>query len=191
LTGGDAWAQESERFLADLDSPIRVLVWGPGETSRKAWFEKRAEVVRELKDALSSEDEVYTSEEIFERQDSAPIEAGYAELAHVAEADLVIALVLASPSRQGGVYRELEILVPYEWLRRKVLIFLPSNKSYLKRFQAGMLDMYRDDQKISMSWSVLKECQKLRKLCVARVMEERKRRRYEVFSARLRAQGLS
>lgn len=184
-----SWADDSYELLADLRVGLRVLVLGPGETNRKKLFQKRQTVIQALQDASKGDDDVCTCEDLFRQQPQPPIELGYAELAHIDQADVVIALVLASPSRQGGVYRELEIIAPYPDYRQKVVIFLPTQKSYLNRFQAGSLQLYREEQKIGLSWQDLMECQQLRQICINRVEEERRQRMYNRFFARIRARG--
>lgn len=184
-----SWADDSYELLADLRVGLRVLVLGPGETNRERLFQKRQTVIQALKDASKGDDDVRTCEDLFSQQPRPPIELGYAELAHVDQADVVIAIILASPSRQGGVFRELEIIAPYPDYRKKVVIFLPTQKSYLDRFQAGSLQLYREEQKISLSWTNLMECQQLRQLCINRVEEERKQRMYNKFFARIHARG--
>ncbi len=184
-----SWAEEASQLLDDLRVGLRVLVLGPGETSRPQLLQKRMTVIEALQHASKGEDVVTTCEELFRHQAPSPIEAGYAELAHVDGADMVIALVLASPSEQGGVYRELEIIAPFPKYRQKVLIFLPAQKSFLNRFQAGMLAAYKEEQKISLEWPVLMECQQLRELCIGRVEQERKQRMFDKFGARMRARG--
>lgn len=184
-----SWADESDELLADLWVSLRVLVLGPGETSNLKWFEKRISVINALRDASNDKDEVTTCEELFRNQQPPPIEHGYAELAHFEKADVVIALVMASPSRQGSVYRELEIMAPYAHLRRKVRIFMPTQKTYLERFQAGVLNLYGEEQKFKLSWSILQHCQQLRELCINSVKVERNQRMYDTFFARVRTWG--
>lgn len=178
-----------QQILSELRVNLRVLVCGPGVTSKAAWFDKRAEVVKALNDSSQGKDTVFTSEELFARLPPTPIEYGYAELAHAEESDIIIALVMASPSRQGGVYRELEIIAQHPRLRNKVWIFLPDNKTYLRRFQAGMLDAYRAHQKICLSWNTLRTCERLREMCVSKVEEERKVRMLDRMLARTHMSG--
>lgn len=188
-TTDSSWADESYELLAGLWVNLRVLVLGPGEGSKEEWFAKRREIIKALIDASEQRDTVLTCEDLFRQQPSPPIEKGYAELAHVDRADVVIALIVASPSEQGGVYRELEIIAGYSSFRKKVLIFMPSQKSYLKRFQAGALQVYRDGQKVEMDWPTLMECQQLRKTCIGKVEEERKQRMHDKFVAIMRSRG--
>ncbi|GEM_PF-6754982 len=192
-SGGSSWSTESSELLNDLWVDLRVLVLGPGETGNEEWLTKRTNLIDALKE-LSREkeekDEVRTCEELFRLQSSTSIELGYAELTHVDTADLVIALVLASPTRQGGVYRELEIIAPFPNYRKKVIIVLPKQKSYLQRFQSGALEVYKEEQKIAMDWSTLKECNRLRQICKGKVEEERKQRMFNKYMARMHARGV-
>ena len=188
-TDVSSWAGEASQLLADLRVGLRVLVLGPGETSRAQLLQKRMTIIEALQDASKGDDVVTTCEELFRHQAPSEIELGYAELAHVDRADIVIALVLASPSEQGGVYRELEIIAPFPKYRQKVLIFLPTQKSYLNRFQAGSLAAYKGEQKIQLKWDVLMECQQLREICISKVEQERKQRMFNKFMARMHARG--
>ena len=52
-----SFAVDAHKILKDLTVGLRVLVWGPGETNEK-WFEKRAEVIKALKEASGSLDQV-------------------------------------------------------------------------------------------------------------------------------------
>jgi hypothetical protein len=183
------WANESSQILESLWVELRVLVLGPGESSKAEWFAKRQDIIKAIRDASEQRDTVLTCEEVFRQQAEPPVEKGYAELAHVDRADVVVALIVASPSEQGGVYRELEIIAPYPQFRRKVVIFLPSQKSYLERFQAGMLQVYREEQKVQMDWATLMECKQLRQICIGKVAEERKQRMYDAFFAKMRSRG--
>lgn len=181
-----------DRIQKRLDSlwvDLAVLVWGPGETAKPEWFEKRAKVVDALKTASRGRDQVYTSEEIFRALNHPALEPGRLEIIHAEEADVIIALVMASPDRQGGVYRELEIVAPYEELRRKVWIFLPEEKKWLERFAAGSLAQYPEHQKISLAWSAFETCEHLRANCISKVEEARKIRMYDKLGARRRARG--
>ena len=98
-----SWADESYKLLANLWVDLRVLVLGPGENSKEEWFAKREDIIKALRDASNQKDTVLTCENLFKQQPPPPIEKGYAELAHVDRADVVVALVVASPSEQGGV----------------------------------------------------------------------------------------
>lgn len=191
-SGGSPWATESFNLLDNLWVDLRVLILGPGETGNQEWFGKRinlVEALKELSQEKEEKDEVRTCEELFRLQHGIPIELGYAELTHVDTADLVIALVLGSPNRQGGVYRELEIIAPFPNYRKKVIIVIPNQKSYLQRFQSGVLAVYKEEQKIAMDWNTLRECSLLRQICKGRVEEERKQRMFNKFIARMRARG--
>ena len=167
---------------------LKILVWGPGETGNKQWFEVRKNVVDTLKANSNQQDEVYTSEDIFRVVGEPIIEYGYAEIVHAQWADVIIALVMASTTRQGGVYRELELIAPHEELRDKAWIFMIKNKTYLARFQAGALDRYMEHQKNPMSGADLKG-QRLIEACVARVEDVRKQRMYKRYDARLASSG--
>ena len=92
---------------------------GPGETNKQKWFDKRTAVIKALNDASNGQDTIVTSEDLFGEKPPAPLDYGHVELIHAEKADIIIALVLASPSRQGGVYRELEIIAPHRRLRKK------------------------------------------------------------------------
>ena len=188
-SGAPSLDNEIQQILSQLWVNLCVLVWGPGETSKRLWFQKREEVIKALKDASNGQDEVLTSEDLFLRHPSPPIEYGYAELAHAEIADVIIALVVASPSRQGGVYREFEIIAQHPNLRDKVWIFLPAQKAYLSRFQSGMLSAYREHQKISLRWGSLQTCERLREICISKVDEERRIRMLDRMVARTQARG--
>jgi len=132
-----------------LQVDLKILVWGPGERARPRWWEKRSDLVTTLRGGNPG-DEVWTSEELFAQLGQPPVEFGHFEIYHAREADLILALVLGSPSRQGGVYRELEIIADEYALREKTHIFLPrgsGSRAYLERFQAGSLRAFRDDHK--------------------------------------------
>lgn len=184
-----SWAEESYQLLSDLWIPLKVLVLGPGETSKSKFLLKRREIIESLKEASEGEDAVSTSEELFRLHPAPQIEYGYAELAHVDQADVVIALIVASPREQGGVYRELDIIAQFPKYRKKVIIFLPRQKNYLDRFQAGALQAYTEDQKVKMTWPTLMECQQLREMCISKVHEQRKQRMFNKFITRIHARG--
>jgi len=154
--------RDSEDFISyrDLLAPVydrlkvdlKVLIWGPGETANSRWWEKRADLITTLREANPG-DEVATSEELFIQHGNPPVEYGHFEIYHARAADLILALVLASPSRQGGVYRELEIISSEYALREKTHIFLPLGaRAYLERFQSGALSAYREDHKHFYPW---------------------------------------
>ena len=188
--GHSSWADESySELLSDLWVDLRILVLGPGETSKPEWQDKRREIITSLKTASEDRDDVKTCEELFREHPPVVIEHGYAELAHVDKEDIIIALIVASPSEQGGVYRELEIIAEYSKYRGKALIFLPNQRNYIYRFQAGMLQVYKEEQKIVMDWPTLMECQKLRRICIGKVEEERKQRMYNKYFARMKTRG--
>ncbi len=184
-----SWPQDIDNALSELWVPLRILVWGPGETNEQEWFDKRTKVIKALRDNSSDRDEVFSSEDLFKKHSQSPLETGYVELIHANGADLIIALVMASPDRQGGVYRELEIISQHRHLRHKVRIFLPHEKKWLQRFQAGMLEAYSEEQKIPVEWSNLKTCKYLRSLCVSQVEDVRKHRMFDRLIARLKVQG--
>jgi len=184
-----SWAEESYELLSDLWGPLRVLVLGPGEASKSKWLLKRREIIESLESASEGKDAVSTCEELFGLHPPPLIEYGYAELAHVDRADVVIVLIVAGPSQQGGVYRELDIIAQFPKYRKKVIIFLPRQKSYLDCFQAGALQAYAEDQKVKMSWATLMECQQLRQICISKVSEERKQRMFNKFIAMMHARG--
>ncbi len=183
------WASEAYELLSHRVD-LRVLVLGPGEVSKREWFEKRKEIIKALDEASGGKDTISTCEELFRLHPETNIESAFAELAHIDTADVVIALIVASPKTQGGVYRELGIIAQYPKYRKKVIMFLPSEKSYLECFQAGMLKLYKEEQKNSMAWSDLMECQKLRKMCVGRVNEERKQRMFDIYMAIMHSRGI-
>lgn len=176
------------KILDSLEPNLNILVWGPGETSNPAWLSKRTEVIKALRDASGGKDTVVTSEELF-KANPPPIEPGFAELTHAHQADIIIALVLATPRRQGGVYRELQLIAPYRALREKVWIFIPDVKTYVGSFHTGMLAAYREDHKVPLSWSLIKTCLRLREICINRVNEERKQRTYDRLEAFMHSKG--
>ncbi len=188
-TGVQQWADEAHELLADLRVGLRVLVLGPGEKSEKKWFEKRKEIIKAIEEASRGNDTVCTCEDLFRLQPDPPVEIGYAELTHVERADIVVALIVASPSEQGGVYRELDIIAGFPKFRKKVIIFLPTQKSYLERFQAGALKVYKEEQKVSMKWPTLLQCKELRKTCVSKIDAERRVRMFDAFVAKMHALG--
>lgn len=110
-------------------------------------------------------------------------------MAHVERADIVVALIVASPSQQGGVYRELDITAEFPKLREKVIMFLPTPKSYLEKLQAGALKVYKKDQKVSMTWPTLMQCEELRETCVSKIDEERRARMFDALVAKMHAMG--
>jgi hypothetical protein len=181
-----AWAVDIQAFYDGLYEPLRVLVWGPGEGGNPEWFEKRKHVIEALK-AQSPDDEVRTSEELLRETHNPPLESGYLEMVHAHEADVIIAIVLGPPDKQGGVYRELEIIAQHENLLSKVFIFLPAAKRWIERFHAGMLDRYLSEQKVQLSWPDIQECQKMRAISISRVEEQRKKRMYRKLDARIRS----
>ena len=176
------WNEDIAATLASLWVPLRVLVWGPGLTSRAQWIEKRQLVVEALKQATPA-DEVRTSEEIIQATGDAGLDPGYVELVHAQHADVIIALALASPDRQGGVYRELEILAPHEDLRSKVTVFLPNERKWANAFAAGALARYEMSQKIHLDWEEFNACERTRELSIARVEEVRRQRMYRKLDA--------
>ena len=157
---------------------LKILVWGPGETAQEKWWVKRADLVESLKQN-NPEDEVKTSEDLFQELGEPPIEYGRYEIHHAEVADIIIALVLASPGQQGGVYRELEIIADRETLRDKTHIFLPKGaRAYLQRFAAGQLSAYRRSHKYEYAWSFFNTCEKVTATSLDIVEEERKQRMY-------------
>ena len=164
------WDEDIAATLASLWVPLRVLVWGPGLTSRAQWLEKRELVVAALREA-APRDEVRTSEDIIESTGDAGLDPGYVELVHAQHADVIIVLALASPDRQGGVYRELEILAPHEDLRPKVTVFLPNEKKWTNAFAAGALNRYEMSQKIHLDWDDFNACVRTRELSSARKLD--------------------
>ena len=109
---------------------LRVLVWGPGRKALSEWYEKRVNVAQAIKDS-DPHFEVLTSEELFDEdpaEDRYNIEAAQLELLHAWEAHLIIALVIGPPDKQGGVYRELDVISQYRALRDKTWIFLPAKE---------------------------------------------------------------
>lgn len=179
----DLLAPVYEQLKVDL----RVLVWGPGETSNSRWWEKRADLITTLREANPG-DEVASSEELFRQQGEPPVEYGHFEIYHAKAADIILALVLASPSRQGGVYRELEIIAGEYDLREKTHIFLPLGaRAYLERFQSGALRAYREDHKHFYPWSVLTTCEKVTAASIGLVSEERKQRMYRKMESARRS----
>jgi hypothetical protein len=187
-----SYQEEIDNTLEELLSvPLRVLIWGPGITSNKAWFEKRKEVVEALKAASGGKDEIFMSEELFKDTKTVTVDSGYVELVHAQKADVIIALVMASPDRQGGVYRELEICAPHPDIRNKVWIFMPDVKKWLNCFQAGMFSAYRDHQKIPLRWKDLKACENLRNMCRSKVEEERRIRMMDRLMAMRHSEGQS
>jgi hypothetical protein len=174
LSFADALAPAYQQYEVRL----KVLIWGPGERANLKWWEKRAQLVWVLRKAYP-DDEIVTSEELFRELGDAPIETGRFEIHHAEKADLILALVLGSPKRQGGVYRELEIIADRYELRGKTHIFLPRNsKTYINRFQAGSLQLYRDSHKYLYSWSALNTCNKVTATSISIINEERKQRMY-------------
>ena len=120
---------------------------------------------------------------------SSPIEPGHFEIHHAQVADVILALVLASPKSQGGVYRELEIIASYESLRLKTHIFLPHGpgaKAYLDRFHAGQLHAYSESQKHFYRWSDLNSCVRVRAKSRVIVEDQRKLRMYRRRQAHLK-----
>jgi len=183
------WADEAQELLTDLRVGLRVLILGPGEKSEKKWFEKRKQIIKAIEEASRGSDTACTCEDLFRLQPDPPVEIGYAELAHVAKADIVVALIVASPKEQGGVYRELDIIAGFQKLREKVIMFLPTQKSYLERFQAGALKVYKEEQKVSMEWPTLLQCEELRKTCISKIDGERKVRMFDALVAKMHALG--
>ncbi|MBI4338803.1 MAG: hypothetical protein HY680_02480 [Chloroflexi bacterium] len=186
--GRPPWLAAINSALDSLKERVRVLVWGPGETSQKEWWEKRRLLVEALTEN-NQQDEVYTSEDIIRETGTRGLEAGDVELVHAQTADIVIALVLATPDRQGGVYRELQVLAPYEELRDKVVIFLPDVEKYVATFHTGMLQRYSEAQKLRLDWGDFNTCHKVRTVSVAKVEEVRNRRAYQKLDAYLRSGG--
>jgi hypothetical protein len=183
------YVNDVQLAINSLRVNLTVLVWGPGETNKQKWFDKRTAVIKALNDASNGQDTIVTSEDLFGGKPPAPLDYGHVELIHAEKADIIIALVLASPSRQGGVYRELEIIAPHRRLREKVWIFLPDSRGYLNRFSAGMLRAYRDDHKISCSWNMIQTCKRIRDISISKVNEERKQRMYDKLNAFMITKG--
>ncbi len=190
-SGGSSYADDIQEFLGSLWVDLRVLVWGPGKTNNQEWFDKRGEVIKALVSASDGRDTVVTSEELFEQMGEPPIETGAAELVHALKADVIIALVMASPSRQGGVYRELQMIAPHPKLRDKTWIFMPEAKHYTTHFQAGMLAWYREEHKIALPWDALKVCERLRDMCIDKVADERRQRMLNTLNAQMHSEGRS
>ena len=188
-TNDASYADATQDILGSLEVSLRILVWGPGETSKPQWFEKRTEVIKALRDTLPDRDTVVTSEELFRQSPPPNIECGTAELAHANSADLIIALILGNPQQQGGIYRELQLIAPYRSLRDKVWIFMPDAKNFVDSFPAGMLDAFRGDHKIPLPWKLLKTCKRLRDICISKAKEERKQRMYDKMAAYMHSQG--
>lgn len=183
-----SFAEGLAPYYQMYEAPLKILVWGPGETAQKQWWEKRATLIDFLSVA-NPQDEVETSEDLFKKYGAAPIDPGHFEIHHAEEADIILALVLASPKSQGGVYRELEIIADYESLRQKTHIFLPEGdgaKAYLERFQAGQLYAYEESQKYFYSWSDINTCERIRGKSRDIVEEQRKQRMYRKRQAHLK-----
>lgn len=159
-----------------LGVSLSVLVWGPGRQAPHEWYEKRLSIVRAVRDA-NPRYEVLTSEDIFnedppENRYNFKLEDAQLELIHAKQAHLIIALIVGPPQKQGGVYRELDIISQYRELRDKTWIFVPSQRPYLKRFQSGALRNFRESHVVPCTPSVLSQCESIRKACVDKANEE-------------------
>jgi hypothetical protein len=177
------FAESVAPYYRQYDTRLNVLVWGPGETAKRTWWEKRANLVETLR-MENPGDDVDTSEDLFRQLGDPPIEYGRFEVHHAETADIILALVLASPRTQGGVYRELEIIADRYELREKTYIFLPRDvKTYQARFQVGALRAYRDNHKFYYPWSVLTTCDKVTATALNLVGDERNQRMYRVMES--------
>ncbi len=172
-------------LYSDLDVSLRVLVWGPGKTNRSELYEKRTMLIAHLEQSSNGRDAIYTSEDMFREQPPPKgIDVGSAEIRHARWADVIIALVLAPPDEQGGVYRELQIIATERELRERVWIFMPRHRDWERLFSAGSLAAYREDHKIRVEWPDLLECVDLRAMSLDKVEEERRQQMYDRLNAR-------
>jgi len=175
----DSIAERVRRSEARLETTLDILVWGPGKTALDHWYQKRLTVVDFLKNA-DQRFKSTTSEEIFESLGPrGDIEWGPRELLHVQEADLIFVLILGPPEKQGGVYRELDLISRYRKFRDKTWIFLPDQSSYRKKFTAGSLSAFRESHLIPYPWEVLKECNEVRRVCREKAEEEIRQKAFD------------
>ena len=186
MVGSGSFVDRVRRSRDQLAVPVRILVWGPGRTAPKHWYEKRMKVVGALKSA-SPNFLVTTSEDIFDQDPPDDSEAGQLELLHAKEAHLILALVLGPPHKQGGVYRELDLISWDLSLRDKTWIFLPRQKSYEKRFQGGALQNFRESHLIAYPWKIIKDCDRIRRFCIEKAEEEFRQLRLEQLHAMVRS----
>jgi len=163
--------EKVRRAQSEIGAKVYVLVWGPGiQTKQRHWYEKRLNIIGHLRE-LNKNYEVWTSEDILLEvgatgaKNLEELEAGSRELVHAREADLIVALVLGSPEKQPGIYRELQLVSVKRDLRDKTYIFLPDQPSYRRHFTSGVVKNFREDHIFALPWEVLKDCYQVRSRC--------------------------
>lgn len=124
----------SERFLEEAqriinsayEVPINVLVWGPGKADERG-YAKRRQIKAEIEKRFPKS-EVYLSEDKELRTVTGFLrEPLIEEIVHAQAADIIIVL-----STSGGTEAELDRLLQYDTIARKLWVLIPDRFSPLR-----------------------------------------------------------
>jgi hypothetical protein len=166
------FAKKADQYFAELaETPIRVLVWGPGEHT--PYYDKRTQIMAHL---AKEPDEVLTSEQLInlDRRFS-QLSDYHAELVHLHMCDVVFVLIVQD-QKITGVQAEVAMFSDHAEFREKAYLLRPrlDRASIPRSFLSQGWVQYDNSRCFSYTEEHFRTCNRIRAYCAAKVEELRK-----------------